>query len=61
MIGRVKTGSFEDHAASAANEARQPGLAALGAFFQFGFDHGLQGFKGVPAMFAFVLIGGHLI
>ena len=61
MIGRVETGPFEDHAAAASDQTDQFGLAALGALFQPGLDHGLQGFKAVPAMFTFVLIGWHII
>ena len=61
MIGRVKTRPFEDHAAAASDQTHQFGLAALGALFQPGFGHGLQGFKGMLTIFAFVLIGWHIV
>ena len=59
IIGLVETRPFENDAAAAPDQTLQFGLMALRAFLQTIFTHGLNYFKIMVAMGAFVLIRRH--
>lgn len=60
IIGLVKTGPFENNAASGPDEPLQFKLLASRTFLQTIFTHGLQYFKIMAAMGALVLVSRHI-
>ena len=60
IIGLVETRPFENDAAAAPDQPLQFGLMALRAFLQTIFTHGLNYFKIMAAMGAFVLVCWHI-
>ena len=60
IIGLVETRPFENDAAAAPDQTLQFGLMALRAFLQTIFTHGLNYFKIMAAVGAFVLIRRHI-
>ena len=61
VIGLVKAGAFEEQTGACAQEAFHLALAVFpGADGRGGGFHGLEKFKGFPAFFAKVIVGGHV-